>query len=201
MDTHHDSASRFVILAAIDGTTGTDHVAASAARLARMVEGAELHVLHVFDPAAEDVRPDRADRRRALVDAAASRAKTLGAPRVVVHLLESLPVHGILQTAADLAADLVIVGTHSRKGIERLVMGSVAEAVVRGASCPVLVVREKGYEGTPEIEPPCADCLETQRASGGTTMWCPRHAERHPRAHLHYELGQPFATGSMFVRP
>jgi nucleotide-binding universal stress UspA family protein len=47
----------------------------------------------------------------------------------------------ILNASASLPADLVVVGTHGRSGLSRLAMGSVAEAVVRGASCSVLVVR------------------------------------------------------------
>jgi hypothetical protein len=95
----------------------------------------------------------------------------------------------------------VLVGTHGRKGAARLVMGSVAESVVRKAGCPVLVVREKDYAAVPEIDPPCPDCLETQRATKGAKLWCARHSEHHPRAHLHYEFAEPFASGSMFVRP
>ncbi len=47
----------------------------------------------------------------------------------------------ILQAAKDTAADLIVMGTHGRRGLKRLLLGSVAEAVVRTASCPVLTVR------------------------------------------------------------
>jgi universal stress protein A len=49
----------------------------------------------------------------------------------------------IVQAAVDEAADLIVVGTHGRSGIERLVIGSVAERVVRHASCPVLTVKPR----------------------------------------------------------
>jgi nucleotide-binding universal stress UspA family protein len=45
------------------------------------------------------------------------------------------------QAAADLKVDLVVLGTHGRKGIARALLGSVAEKVVRTATCPVLTVR------------------------------------------------------------
>lgn len=48
---------------------------------------------------------------------------------------------GLVQTARDLAADLVIVGTHGRSGLARLALGSVASHVVHHAPCPVMVVR------------------------------------------------------------
>lgn len=47
----------------------------------------------------------------------------------------------ILQTAAEAGADLIVMGTHGRTGISRLVLGSVAERVLRGATCPVVTVR------------------------------------------------------------
>jgi nucleotide-binding universal stress UspA family protein len=47
----------------------------------------------------------------------------------------------ILQAAKEIAADLIVLGTHGRTGVARLLMGSVAEAVVRKAPCPVLAVK------------------------------------------------------------
>jgi nucleotide-binding universal stress UspA family protein len=50
----------------------------------------------------------------------------------------------ILAAAERVKADLVIVGTHGRRGLNRMVLGSVAESVVRGAKVPVLVMHEGG---------------------------------------------------------
>jgi nucleotide-binding universal stress UspA family protein len=47
----------------------------------------------------------------------------------------------ILGAAADLKADLIVIGTHGRTGFRRLLLGSVAEEVLRGAPCPVLTVK------------------------------------------------------------
>ena len=49
----------------------------------------------------------------------------------------------ILQTAKEIHADLIVIGTHGRRGISRFLLGSVAEAIVRSAPCPVLTVRAK----------------------------------------------------------
>jgi universal stress protein A len=49
----------------------------------------------------------------------------------------------IVQAATDEAADLIVIGTHGRSGIERLFIGSVAERVVRHAPCPVLTVKPR----------------------------------------------------------
>jgi nucleotide-binding universal stress UspA family protein len=53
------------------------------------------------------------------------------------------PVHEILQIAEDGAFDLIVLSTHGRSGLSRLVMGSVAERVIRHAHCPVLVMRDQ----------------------------------------------------------
>lgn len=53
------------------------------------------------------------------------------------------PADRILELAETVQADLIVVGTHGRSGIERLVLGSVATDVLKRASCPVLVARGK----------------------------------------------------------
>jgi universal stress protein A len=51
------------------------------------------------------------------------------------------PSDTILQVAKDVGADLVVMGTHGRTGLSRLLIGSVAEAVLRRSTCPVLTIR------------------------------------------------------------
>ena len=88
--------------------------------------------------------------------------------------------------AARVDADIVFVGTHGRTGVKRALLGSVAERVVRGASCPVLVIRDKDYHLTlaPEIEPACPDCLAKQKATHGKTLWCDRQQRVAPEGAL-----------------
>ncbi len=57
-------------------------------------------------------------------------------------LLEGDPVYEIPKLAEELNSDLIVVGTHGRTGLSRLLMGSVAEGVVRHANCPVLTVHQ-----------------------------------------------------------
>jgi nucleotide-binding universal stress UspA family protein len=63
------------------------------------------------------------------------------------------PSDGILEAARAVRADLIVMGTHGRTGIARLLLGSVAEAVLRRATCPVLTVRgasvRSGSSGPP----------------------------------------------------
>jgi nucleotide-binding universal stress UspA family protein len=76
-------------------------------------------------------------------------------PRVTVthHLLEGEPAEQILKAARAVSADLIVLGTHGTTGLARLLMGSVAESVVRKATCPVLTVRAPFAESKPvEVE-------------------------------------------------
>jgi nucleotide-binding universal stress UspA family protein len=195
---------RFVVLAALDGAT-SDDVALVAARFASGVAGGELHLVHVIGiPPARGANATHllADGR-ARLERAGSFAEEIHKGKLLGHLAAGDPCHEILQMAARLKADLVIVGTHDRKGIDRLLMGSVAEHVVRRASCPVLVVRDKDYQDglAPEIEPPCPECVEVQIASKGDKMWCARHSQHHPHGHTFSEIPPPFALGSSIIRP
>jgi len=62
--------------------------------------------------------------------------------RVVHRLVEGQPVDEILHLAREIGCDLIVMGTHGRTGLGRMLMGSVAEKVVRMAPCPVVTVRE-----------------------------------------------------------
>ncbi|QDU20862.1 universal stress protein [Urbifossiella limnaea] len=71
--------------------------------------------------------------------------------RIAVHhvLLEGDPAGEIARYAADAGIDVIVIGTHGRTGVDRLVMGSVAERVMREAPCSVLVVKlPKGGGGS-----------------------------------------------------
>ena len=56
-------------------------------------------------------------------------------------LLRGVPYEEILKFAKENNFDLIVIGTHGRKGLDRVLFGSTAERVVRNASCPVLTVR------------------------------------------------------------
>jgi universal stress protein A len=120
--------------------------------------GGRLHVLHAAEKvtataAAEFYLQDRDELQRAVEEAAALRLmalltaddlKTLGAqPEVRV---SSDAARTIVEYAKATHVDLIVVGTHGRGGVSRLMMGSVAEKVVRTAPCPVLVVRPNEHE-------------------------------------------------------
>jgi nucleotide-binding universal stress UspA family protein len=66
--------------------------------------------------------------------------KTVGAQAASVQCVAGLVVPEILRVAGEWSADLIVMGTHGRGGFERVMLGSVAEQVLRRASCPVLTV-------------------------------------------------------------
>jgi len=64
--------------------------------------------------------------------------------RITTLLAEGPPAAAIGLAAKNRRADLIVIGTHGRTGVKRFLLGSVAERVVRTASCPVLTVGAKG---------------------------------------------------------
>jgi nucleotide-binding universal stress UspA family protein len=71
---------------------------------------------------------------------------------LVRRLEEGVPDEVIVQVAEELPADLIVMGTHGRQGVTRLLMGSVAENVMRTAPCPVLTTRGELREKVPATE-------------------------------------------------
>ncbi len=71
--------------------------------------------------------------------------KTAAEVQFFVHARIGRPATQILDVAEEVGADLIFIGSHGKTGVQRFVLGSVSERVVREARCPVMVVRPKGY--------------------------------------------------------
>lgn len=67
--------------------------------------------------------------------------------QLVGHARIGDPAETLLQMCVDYDADVLVIGTHARKGLDRLLDGSVAETAIRRARCPVVVARRKDYAG------------------------------------------------------
>ena len=63
-------------------------------------------------------------------------------------LITGDPAHAIVRFAKDEDIDMIVMGTHGRTGLRRLLMGSVAEAIVRRAGCPVLTYKQPANKAT-----------------------------------------------------
>lgn len=212
----------YVIVVGIDFEADGNLALDAALSMALQRPGAEVHPVYVdgslaakgveLGPNVESVAKRSEDtfkRVNALADERLA-ALTTGhrMPPLLAHYRVGKPAEEVVQLAVDLNADLIVVGTHGRRGVSRLVMGSVAAQVTKLARCPVFVVRPKDHEhlgDLPEIEPPCPDCLAARAANEG--FWCKRHANmrrvRPVRSQrYHYSDNPPSGTtpkwGAMF---
>ncbi|MEO6600086.1 MAG: universal stress protein [Polyangiaceae bacterium] len=108
-------------------------------------------------------------------------------PAVSTHVRVAAPGPEIAQFAVNVGADLIVVGTHGRSGLARLLLGSVAHSVVSLAACPVLVVRAKELADVPRLEPACPRCVETRQQSASKELWCEQHRTKHGRRHTYHQ--------------
>lgn len=148
------------ILCPIDFSEPSTHALEQATSLAR-VYGARLAVLHVRPtvtphpdlpvegPVAAWLVAELAELRQR-VDAAC-RESTADGVDVETLTTAGLPAAEILRCAGAPPADLIVMGTHGTSGIQHLVLGSVAEKVLRAASCPVVTVPPRVHAARPHF--------------------------------------------------
>jgi nucleotide-binding universal stress UspA family protein len=160
---------------AVDFTPASEHALGMAITLAQRVPHTAIHVVHVL-PVDPWIKTDGLPRESAAMEAATRKLRELvlevglRAPgrrwdqEVSFHVRLGDAVEAILQLAVDVDADLLVVGTHGRRGLERLLLGSVATRLVMEARLPVLVARPKELEGLPRSEVPALP-----RADAGRT--------------------------------
>jgi nucleotide-binding universal stress UspA family protein len=144
------------ILVPIDFSEPSDAALLYARNLAKAF-GAQLHVLHVMEnqflratfnstAAVELGMANRVAERLSPEDRTMLRA-------VSAVRMSDDPYDEILRYAENEDIDLIVMGTHGRSGVARLLMGSVAEKVVRTARCPVLTVRCPEHEFVTHDQP------------------------------------------------
>jgi len=102
--------------------------------------GAEIMMVDTSSIIA-DLDKAKQDSAMGILNEAESVAKASGASIAVRHIPDSHAAEGILQAAKDLGADLVVMGSHGRRGLGRLLLGSQAAEVLAHASIPVLVIK------------------------------------------------------------
>ncbi len=147
-----------ILLAVDDAKSAEAIIRVAISQLRR--EGAQVLVLHVLDwsnfmPSPfpevgaepmystrqlETIIAGETEKARALVDGAAESLRSAGFEATTT-VREGDPKVAILDCAAEWQADLIMLGSHGRKGIARFVLGSVSEAVARYARCSVEIVR------------------------------------------------------------
>jgi nucleotide-binding universal stress UspA family protein len=146
------------ILVGVDGSATSLRGLGEAIRLAK-ASGARLLLVHVLNTLILESEIASTAYYQALADSIrASGAKILEDAAMVTHeagvsfeqkMVEKIGAHAwqeIVAQAKDWKADLIVVGTHGRRGLKRLVMGSDAELVLRHSPVPVLMVRDRSAE-------------------------------------------------------
>jgi len=138
------------ILIAIDGSAPSIDAARTGFDLAADLS-AKVTTIYIVDPPVPysggiGIAPDELLRvaGRDSEQAMTALRGAVQVPEGADHLVRvGHPAETILQVARDLRADMIVIGSHGRSGLGRVLLGSVAESVVRQASCPVLVVRKE----------------------------------------------------------
>ncbi len=139
------------IVVAVDGSKASNKGLREALRLARS-EGASLCLVHVVNefpayaaleaPVVDIVPALRAGGKKVMARAAATARKAgVKASAVMREIIGGPAADVIVREARKQRADLIVLGTHGRRGLRRLVLGSDAEQVVRASPVPVLLVR------------------------------------------------------------
>lgn len=136
------------ILVATDGSGKNQAAVSEAIRIARIC-GAEVVAVYVQDlstfeavPPGEMVLRDTWAVIQKEGDAALSRIQSMAeGVSLKTVALEGKPAPEIVRYAAENKVDLIVIGTQGKRGLERILLGSVAESVIRSAPCKVLVVK------------------------------------------------------------
>jgi len=167
----------YQIVAGFDFSELSERAVAEALDMARFRAPAELHVVTVAQQSGVllsipgQSQPMTEEKGRELVQKSLSELVQkyqaangpVGLERIVVYLLSGTPAQDtadfIVNLASAVDADLVVVGTHGRHGVSRMLLGSVAARVVQNATTSVCVVRPADFvrgEKVPTIQPPLA---------------------------------------------
>lgn len=138
------------IVVGTDGSATAKRAVREAVRLAKALDG-EVHIVSAFEPvrgahiagapagAAKVFAPLPDSTVQAILEEAASAARIDGAT-VRTHALDKSPADALLEVAAEVDADLIVVGSQGMHGTKRLVLGSVPNSVSHKARCNVLIV-------------------------------------------------------------
>jgi len=204
------SDAPYIVLVGMDFSELADRAFVEALDLATRRENVEVHVVSMLHQAVlsgdptngaylpiDDIDPlERAFARlqahvqvrlELFVAQLAESGRKVSGP-VVSHVRMDDLGMGIAQLASELNAKLIVVGTHGRRGLARMLMGSVAETTMRYARCPVLVIPHSEKPAEVEIEPACPECLRTRAETSNAQLWCAQHRERHGRRHTYHQL-------------
>jgi nucleotide-binding universal stress UspA family protein len=137
------------ILVPLDGSTLAESALAKATELCQstgarlwLIRAAEAHRLPGGDPTEAQV--EVVAEAEKYLGQVAERLRAQGMGKVETSVWYGPPAHAIVEGARLYRADLIVMTTHGRSGLGRLILGSVAESVLRGTTTPILLLRAAG---------------------------------------------------------
>ncbi|MDE2304360.1 MAG: universal stress protein [Gammaproteobacteria bacterium] len=147
------------ILVPIDGSATSNAGLTEAIKIAKAL-GGKIRIVHIVNEMIVDyafgsglyantvIDSMRADGQKILSEAEARvRGEGLEPEGVLIESIGGGAANFVIEQAKEWPADLIVMGTHGRRGVRRLALGSDAELVVRGVTAPVLLVHDRGGKG------------------------------------------------------
>lgn len=105
-----------------------------------LAPGAEMMMIDT-GPILADLEKAKAESARTVLEGASKLAIEAGSKVTGIHIANSTPAEGIIHAAKEQNADLIVMGSHGRRGLGRLLLGSQAAEVLAHADMPVLIVK------------------------------------------------------------
>ena len=195
----------YVIVVGVDFSDPSNYALEVARGMTERTSGALLHVVHVVAPPVGSVSiagaaPNMATEFTEILDQARDELARLCHDvdanlqgRVFGHVRMGTAAREITAIAEHLSGDLIVIGTHGRTGLGRVLLGSIAENVLRHAPCSVLTTRRPPVQ--PVLEDPCPGCVAA-RKSGDPAARCVQHAGKRLNVHTYREGPDNFAHQS-----
>ncbi len=171
----------YQVVATVDFSELCDRTIEQALNLCSGKEDAQLHVIVVGTEEDDGIRMPGPEERLAQIDEANDLSRehvaelvtnyqkkygNIAMEKIAVYVATGHPAERIVALADQVSADVIVMGTHGRTGIKRLLVGSIAEEVVRRAPCGVFVIRPADFlkgQKLPEIEPPLEEGAHSLR--------------------------------------
>jgi nucleotide-binding universal stress UspA family protein len=193
----------YVVVAALALDDTNDSVLGEAMRVSAGAQR-ELHLVHVIHEGPHATTKGELRSLENHLNEATSELRRLlekqsSQRRVVCHVRVGEIARSILQSAVDLSADMLVVGSHRRGAVAHLLRSSITKEVVTQAHCPVLVAIPKNYAGavaSEVITPPCPECVTVRKQTNNETFWCGRHQHSYHKPHVYApsESGRPMSV-------
>jgi nucleotide-binding universal stress UspA family protein len=137
------------VLLPTDGSKAAIPARERAFEIVQMSDG-ELHILHVAEQpklsGGKTIARKLEEKGERIVEGVGRRAERRGIENVRTHVMRGAAHQAILDYARNNDVDTIVMGTHGRTGVERYVLGSVTERVVRMSDVPVVTVPSKNAE-------------------------------------------------------